>query len=415
MLGEIEKKKILVVGDFFLDRYLKGNVERISPEAPVPVLEVEEEWFRPGGAGNVALNLHAMGADVTVIGRVGADWEGDKLLSLLEEKGMDSSKMIRQQDYVTGVKTRLISGNQQMLRIDREWKDPVLFDLSILRYAIEETDLVVISDYGKGFLSQELLFTLFSIGKLYDKQVIVDPKGKDFSRYRGATLIKPNKKEAYAAAGAALTDPIDSVGQILLEKTEAQAILITRSEEGMTLYTKSKRLDAPVVIKDIIDVTGAGDTVVAMIAIALANQIEIGKAMALANVAASIAIEHIGCYAVSLHDVAKRLLTPIYSNGVIQFQDLSLFKMEVPRGCGRLVAIDPIAALSLEVYAKLDQLQSRQEPLVVSIPASHATHEMVSLLKRVMPHAYFLDQDVAEALLSENYFLNAAILSSSGG
>jgi D-glycero-beta-D-manno-heptose-7-phosphate kinase len=314
VFGRFKPFKALVVGDFMLDTYTTGKVKRISPEAPVPVLQVEKQQSLPGGAGNVVLNLISLGAAVTAVGRVGDDIEGRALKSLLESENVHTDGLLVQTGYPTPVKNRLIAAAQQIIRVDREtiaplpqeWEEAVLKKLPSL---LESVQVVAISDYGKGFLSRHLLSEIIRLSKERDIPVIVDPKGADFSKYQRASIIKPNLSEAYAASKLAETEPLERVAAVLLKETQADRILITRSEEGISLFEKNgKRSDFPVRSREVKDVTGAGDTVLALISACLANGFDMSHAAQFANIAAGIAIERIGCARISLSELARRLL-----------------------------------------------------------------------------------------------------------
>lgn len=313
-IDSIAPFKALVVGDFMLDSYTTGRVKRISPEAPVPILEVMGQESRPGGAGNVALNLAALGGSVEVVGRIGADAEGESLQTLLATKQVGVDGFFHEPDYKTPVKNRLIADSQQLLRVDFEKVTPLPASveakiLSFLQKKIPEMGVVAISDYGKGFLTPTLLTETIAIAQKASVPLIVDPKGMEFTKYRGAKIIKPNLGEAYAAAKLPLTASLDSVAEILLEMTKAELLLITRSEAGISLFEKRHAArHFPVRAKEVKDVTGAGDTVLAVIGAALANQIHIEEAIPLANAAASLSIERLGCVQVTPSEIFARLL-----------------------------------------------------------------------------------------------------------
>lgn len=304
----------LVIGDFFFDTYITGRVRRISPEAPVPVLEVMKQESRPGGAGNVALNLAALGAHVLTVGRIGQDLAGEQLKQRLQTEGIDASALFVESNYHTPVKKRFIADSQQLLRVDFETIEPLSVSLEkeILSYLfsyISRSQIVAISDYGKGFLTHPLIQAVIQIAKLEKVPVIVDPKGLDFTKYRGATVLKPNLSEAYAAAKMPSFASLDEVAEELLKISEVSQLLITRSEAGMSLFKPGgKRFDFPVQVKEVKDVTGAGDTVLSCICLALANGLDMHQAAQLANLAACIAIERLGCVQVTLAELAGRLL-----------------------------------------------------------------------------------------------------------
>jgi len=332
MFSRFSRIKVLIIGDFMLDTYTHGKVKRISPEAPVSVLHVQREESRPGGAGNVSLNLVSLGAEVIAVGRVGSDSAGEQLKNALEMEGVDVDALFIQKDFKTPVKNRLIADAQQILRVDFEVITPVPTELEELAVQklpalLSQVQIVAISDYGKGFLSRFLLKNLITLAKEHKIPVIVDPKGDDFSKYEGATVIKPNLVEAYAAAKLPLETPLDHVAHTLLKNCSADKLLVTRSEAGMSLFTKEgDHFDFPVRSKEVKDVTGAGDTVLAMISVAMANNLDIRYAAQLANIAAGIAIERIGCARISLSELANHLLKTDIDNKI--FDEEHLFALQ---------------------------------------------------------------------------------------
>ena len=312
-LSHFQPVRAMVIGDYLLDAYTSGKVRRISPEAPVPILEVQRQESLPGGAGNVTLNMRALGAQVIAVGRTGDDLEGDRLRGALGKAGIDLQGLLVQKDYHTPIKNRLIADSQQLLRIDHETIAPIplAFEESVMEKILQmlpEVQVIALSDYGKGFLTPTLIAKVIHAAKKANIPLLVDPKGTNFTKYRGATLLKPNLSEAYAAAGMTSEISLDVVAEKLLSVAEADLLMVTRSEAGISLFDRNERRDFPVRSKEVKDVTGAGDTVLAMIGVALANGLEIGIATQLANIAAGIAIERLGCVQVTLQEIAQRLL-----------------------------------------------------------------------------------------------------------
>lgn len=310
----LEKKRVLVAGDFMLDVYTIGEVQRISPEAPVPVLRVTEEDRRPGGAGNAILNLISLEMEVVALGRVGTDEAGSRFIEALEQEGVDVSAIVHDPTFQTPLKNRMIAAGQQLVRIDyetpaplhSEWEKQVCATFPALLKGI---DVVAISDYAKGFLTVPLLAELIDQARLFNIPVIVDPKGLHFMRYKGATLLKPNLTEAIAAAGLGMEATLDDVAHKILQEIGIETLMITRSKEGISIYHRDKkRFDFPAQVHEIKDVTGAGDTVLAVVTAALANKKSLSEAAELANIAAGIAIERLGCARISLADLSSRLL-----------------------------------------------------------------------------------------------------------
>lgn len=306
--------KVLVLGDFLLDTYTTGKVRRISPEAPVPVMEVLRHEARPGGAGNVALNLHALGGQVICAGRIGNDAHGEQLKGLLSLERMDLSMLLVEKGYITPVKNRLIAESQQLMRIDSEMILPLHeeledFFIAQLEALIAGVQVVALSDYGKGFLTQRMIKEALEVAKKMGVPTIVDPKGTDFAKYKGATILKPNLSEAYAAVKKPLTHPLSEVAKEIFSQGSVDFLLITRSEAGMSLFEwGGRRVDFPVVSREVKDVTGAGDTVLAMLCLGLANGLDLASIVQLSNIAAGLSIERLGCVQVTLAQVAKRLL-----------------------------------------------------------------------------------------------------------
>ena len=354
-LSRLKPFKVLVVGDFMLDRYTHGKVGRISPEAPVPVLHVQKEETLPGGAGNVALNLASLGAHVSVLGRIGSDPEGDYLKRLLFDQNIDAKSLLIEEGFHTPIKNRLLGGSQQMLRIDFEVTDAApdsLFDdLKLL-----ECDLIAVSDYNKGFLTPTLLDALIAHGHKLGIPIIVDPKGDDFSKYTGATLIKPNLKEAYLASKLSHEHSLQDVAQTLLDQSKAKQLLITRSSDGLSLFDQNGHKHFPVRTREVQDVTGAGDTVLAMLAMALANGLNTSEAAHLANVAAGLAIERLGCAKLSLADIAERLLDLDVANKVFDEEHLYALEQTLFGKTFTILGLDSKQGMTTELFTTLKKL-----------------------------------------------------------
>ena len=295
-IPDFGKARVLVAGDVMLDRYLFGGTSRISPEAPVPVVHVRSNEDRAGGAGNVAVNLAALGVRTSLLGIVGRDTEADVLKSILERHAIDC-RFLQADDRPTITKTRVQSRGQQLIRLDREEAAAGGADLSLSRFVaagLEGCDAVVLSDYGKGALADSAV--LIAACRDAGVRVLVDPKGADFERYRGASVITPNQAEFEAVAGACRTDAeLVERGRQMLARLELEALLVTRSEKGMLLVTAD---DEPVFLsthaREVYDVTGAGDTVIATLAAGLASGAAMEPAAALANLAAGLVVRKIG-------------------------------------------------------------------------------------------------------------------------
>ncbi len=313
VLEGFARSRVMVLGDLILDHFIWGKVDRISPEAPVPVVEVTSESMRPGGASNVASNISSLGGKVLIGGVVGEDWAGKELLSLLQERGIGVDGVIKDPLRPTSVKTRIIAHSQQVVRFDKERKDRVDGPvrerlLGWVRDRIKGVDVVALSDYAKGVISRELVQGVVDLARRYGKKVVVDPKVKHFSFYRGVTLLTPNTMEASKASGIDIVDEesLKEAGRILLSQAESEAILITRGEQGMTLFQKEQDpVHIPTVAKEVYDVTGAGDTVVATCALALASGADLLSASVLSNYAAGIVVGEIGTATVTADELLR--------------------------------------------------------------------------------------------------------------
>jgi D-beta-D-heptose 7-phosphate kinase/D-beta-D-heptose 1-phosphate adenosyltransferase len=299
LLAAISGKRLLCLGDVMLDRFVHGRVERISPEAPIPVLSIAGEWETPGGGANVARNAAALGAHAELVGVVGDDDAGERLTRLLAENGISADLLVQPGERTT-VKTRFLSGGHQLLRVDRDSREIDLATamrlLALAEKSLGDVDAVVLSDYGKGVLSRELLEQVIARARAANRFIAVDPRGSDWSRYRGADLLTPNRRELAIAAGHALADR-DAVAPAARRLREVHclgALLVTLSEQGMLLVTADETMHLPAMAREVADVTGAGDTVIAAVAAAVAADASLHEAAGLANVAAGIVVSKLG-------------------------------------------------------------------------------------------------------------------------
>ncbi|HEX6768042.1 MAG TPA: PfkB family carbohydrate kinase [Candidatus Binatia bacterium] len=320
LLETIEKfngAHLLVVGDLMLDRFVMGDVERLSPEAPVPVLRVVSEERRLGGAANVAHNIRTLGGRVTACGVIGDDDPGQRILGFLRRVGASTAGVFTDRKFQTIQKSRIIASphHQQIVRLDRESREPIhAATLRRLREFIldraERCDGVVISDYGKGAVHAELLSALAARAGKRKILCVVDPKKENFPRYRFPTLITPNKSEAADAAGIDIHDDktLLAAGAKLLRQWRAQGVLITRGADGMSLFRpRCKPRHFPTEPRDVFEVTGAGDTVVAVCALVLACGGDFAAAAVIANVAAGFVGDEIGTVAVTFSKLKSRI------------------------------------------------------------------------------------------------------------
>jgi D-beta-D-heptose 7-phosphate kinase/D-beta-D-heptose 1-phosphate adenosyltransferase len=292
---DFSKARVLVAGDVMLDRYLFGGTYRISPEAPVPVVHVRRTDDRPGGAANVAINLASLGAQTALIGYVGRDDEANVLQTMLQAENIDCRFSVTDR-WPTITKTRVLSRSQQLIRLDREepCTDPDMTLCAPLEGLLQDRDVVILSDYGKGALSD--VSDMIAVCRKQGVAVLVDPKGTDFSKYAGATLLTPNQSEFEAVAGSCSSDDdLVQRAMAMLDELALQALLVTRSEKGMLLVELGKD---PVFLstqaREVYDVTGAGDTVIATVGAALASGESLPISATLANIAAGVAVRKIG-------------------------------------------------------------------------------------------------------------------------
>lgn len=388
VLSRFSRTKIAVIGDFMYDTYTTGKVQRISPEAPVSVLHVQKEESLPGGAGNVVLNLVSLGAQVVAIGRVGADVAGNNICKTLEKEGVCVDGLITEPGFKTPVKNRFIADSQQVLRVDFEKILPLGETLEqeiVLKLAhlLEDVQVIAISDYGKGFLTRSLLMEIFEFAKSRNIPVIVDPKGDDFSKYQGATILKPNLKEAYAAARLPLEAPLEYVASTLLKEVKIEKLIITRSEEGISLFSLGEdHFHFPVRLKEVKDVTGAGDTVLATLAASLANGLDEKMGVRLANVAAGIAIERIGCARVNLADLSSRLLEFDVDNKIFDEEHLFALQQALQDKQYCVLGLHSNYGMSTALFKNIRKLRGwgRDNKLVVYIRDRDPDQEFVSLL-----------------------------------
>ena len=306
-LPSFEKARVLVVGDVMLDRYWFGDVSRISPEAPVPVLKVSRVEERPGGAANVARNIAELGAHCTLLSVVGADEAGDCLQRLLTVQGRVDALLHRDESFSTIVKLRAIARQQQLLRIDFETPpshEVLQAKLADFRSKLPDCDVVLLSDYGKGGLTH--IAEMIRLARATGKPVLVDPKGDEYERYRGATLLTPNRSEFREVVGNWKSEAeLNEKAQKLRSELGLDALLVTRSEEGMSLFREQGILHEPTLAREVFDVSGAGDTVIATLAVMLASGADMAEAVRIANRAAGLVVAKLGTAVVSREEILQ--------------------------------------------------------------------------------------------------------------
>lgn len=315
IISRMPKARVLVVGDIMLDRFIWGTVSRISPEAPVPVVWAKSESFMPGGASNVANNICALGADAYICGIIGDDEAGRILVSEIAKNGIKTDGIVLDKNRPTIHKTRIIAHNQQVVRIDKESDnvlDKHLIDsmLSYVKTMINDTDAIIIEDYGKGLISPRLIKQLISMAKRYKKIITVDPKEQHFRLYSGVTSITPNSKEAEGASGIKIKDNIalQKAGGKILKMLKSDSVLITLGEDGMALFRKGKAcLRIPTVAQEVYDVSGAGDTVIGVFTLALACGAGSDEAAYIANAAAGVVVGKVGIGVCNAGELKSRI------------------------------------------------------------------------------------------------------------
>lgn len=302
MLEKAKSKRIAVIGDVMIDKYVWGSVSRISPEAPVPVVEVDHESMKLGGAANVANNISSLGGHALLLGVAGDDQNGQDLRQALNQEGTTDEGIVTDPTRPTTVKTRVIAHDQHVVRIDSETKKDISNDVQeqlfkILESKIDSIDGIIIEDYNKGVVVKEFIHSLSALAKKANKVITVDPKFNNFFEYRNMTVFKPNKKETEEALGVKLSSEkdVEQAGKLLLEKLQAQNILMTRSEKGMTLFRKSGEIvHIPTVARQIANVSGAGDTVIATLTMMLVCGADIVEASMIANYAGGFVCGEVG-------------------------------------------------------------------------------------------------------------------------
>ncbi len=389
VFNRLEERKVLVAGDFMVDRYTFGKSKRISPEAPVPVILVDYEEERAGGAGNVVLNLVSLGMKVTALGRVGDDAAGQVVKSSLAKENVETSAIFCQNGFQTPQKARIIASNQQIVRIDYETITPLdqILEAEIvdaIDAVVQFQDIIAISDYAKGFLTDTILQAIIKAARKYNIPVIVDPKGTEFTKYNQVTVLKPNLSEAYAASNLP-GRPLTEVAAAIFKKVSVDVLMITRSEAGISLYYPDGSYeDHPVQVKQLRDVTGAGDTVLAVLCCALANGLSLSEATTLSNIAATVAVERVGCARVTLSEIARRMIElhapskvfeNAHSSALVQvLKGKEFIQLQLPSDC----KVDADLLRCLRKLAN-DKVKESKE-LVVTISDPGLDEDIISVL-----------------------------------
>lgn len=390
-LPAFKQARVLVVGDVMLDRYWHGGTSRISPEAPVPVVRVESAEDRPGGAANVAVNIASLGGQATVLGVTGDDADADALAQQLRRYGTQV-EFVRVPEMPTITKLRVISRHQQLIRLDFEDSAPVVDQQVLLarfKALLEDADVVVLSDYGKGVLRQPAEF--IQAARAAGKLVLADPKGRDFSIYRGASVLTPNRSEFEAVVGPCATDEIlAEKGLELLREQELEALLITRGEEGMTLLREGHEPQhLPTQAREVFDVTGAGDTVISTLAISVATGLALPEAMVLANAAAGIVVGKLGTASVTVAELRQSLFEAQYNGrGVVSEEEL-LQLVEAARARGETVVMTNgcFDILHAGHVAYLQQAASLGQRLIVAVNDDDSVRRLKGAERPINPLA----------------------------
>jgi len=315
IISKFSEAKVLVIGDLILDEFVWGEVSRISPEAPVPVVWVKSESFMPGGAANVANNIASLGARAYIAGVVGSDERAGILKEGLKEKGINIDGVITDDGRPTTLKTRVVANHQQVVRIDREKTESISVGaldeiIAYIKNIIDEMDAIIIEDYGKGVISARLLKEILTVAKKKKKIITVDPKEEHFSYYRGVTALTPNHHEAAQAIGMKAKDSqsVLKIGKTLLKKLNCEGVLVTLGENGMQLFQKNGTVTyIPTVAQEVFDVSGAGDTVISAFTLALALGVDMKDAAYVSNIAAGIVVGKVGIAVITQKELIERL------------------------------------------------------------------------------------------------------------
>jgi len=362
-LSGVAQTRALVVGDLILDEYIWGSVERISPEAPVQIVEAKRKDLRLGGAGNVINNLLTLNCQVDVVSVVGDDDDGRFLLRRLQERGVDKHGVFSQPERVTSRKTRVFASNQQIVRIDQETRRDISTEseeriLDYVKKVVADLDIIYLSDYLKGLLTDRLLAGIIAIGRKEGVPVLVDPKGDDYTKYLGASLLTPNRKEAQQATGIAIDDESSLLraGRQLLSELGLEVVVLTRSEEGMTVFSAAGEISLPTVAREVYDVSGAGDTVLSLFGLGMAQKLPLERSAALANLGAGIVVGKVGTSTVSArelfaalgaqsHDSDLKIKTPALLESIVAGEKQKGKRIVFTNGCFDLLHVGHVKYL----------------------------------------------------------------------
>lgn len=346
LFNKLPSINCLVIGDLMLDEYLWGRAERISPEAPVQVVDIVREELRLGGAGNVVNNLSELGVRVAVCSVVGDDENGRSLLHAFNNKGVASEAIFNDTARRTSRKTRVVAAHQQIVRIDRESRMALSSEIEQqmcdwISSNAGSFSVILLSDYLKGVLTPRVISTALTAARNTGIPVLIDPKGTDFSRYNGATILTPNRKEAEAASGIVIrdTDSLTRAAETIMDRVGLEYLLITRSEEGMSLFSRTAEpVHIPTVAREVFDVSGAGDTVIAVLAAGMATGASIVEAARLANIAAGIAVSKLGTSTVAPAEIINAVaLASSDRDSKIKNRDVLAILIEAEKSRGKKI------------------------------------------------------------------------------
>lgn len=390
-LPNFSTARILIVGDVMLDRYWSGTTSRISPEAPVPVVHIQQSEERPGGAGNVALNLAALGCESTLFSACGNDAAADSLENKLVTAGVQCY-LQRLDNIPTITKLRILSLHQQLIRLDFEEQLPTIDTIHLLtdiKKELSRTNIIIISDYAKGI--NKLAPEIITAAKAANVPIFIDPKGQDFNLYRGATLLTPNRREFEAVVGACNSDEeLVARGIKLLEQYEIQALLVTRGEHGMTLIRKNEpAVHLPTHAREVYDVTGAGDTVIATLAAAFACEADFVKAARIANLAAGITVGKLGAATVSVPELRRALQTEQSTDRGIITEERLLIAVADARAHGERIVMTGgcFDILHAGHVAYLTEAKSFGDRLIVAINSDATVKQLKGPARPINPLA----------------------------
>ena len=378
--------KILVIGDLMVDHYLWGSTERISPEAPVQVVNVETESILLGGAGNVINNLYALGSVVDVISVIGECEASEQLKDLLSDINVDTQYLFTQKDRVTSKKSRIIASHQQVARYDRESTDEIdkklqLAIIKVFKAIVKNYDVILLSDYGKGVLTFELTQSLITIANENNKKLLVDPKGLDYSKYEGAYLLTPNKKEASEATNLVIKDDssLNQAIKSLKEQCNLEISLITLSDQGVAIFDNELRIH-PTVAREIFDVTGAGDTILASLGFALSFNKNIDDAVKFANLASGVVVGKIGSATATLNEIIEYESSINKSNSyehIKSWEDITSIVNELKNKDKKIIFTNGCFDILHVGHIKyLEQAKSYGDILILGLNSDHSTQRL---------------------------------------